>query len=109
MKTRVLKGGIAALALVALGSPMMASASPATIDIAGVRVSFADLDIHDAAGAEELYGRLKRATEVACQLEPVSESGSIERTTESRACFDRTLDRSVEKLASAALSRIHRG
>ena len=62
MKTRVLKSGIAALALVALGTPMTASASPDTVDIAGVRVSFADLNIHNTAGRR--LGRLKRATEV---------------------------------------------
>ncbi len=109
MKTRVLKSGIAALALAALSTPMTASASPDAIDIAGVRVSFADLNIHNDAGAQELYGRLKRATEVACQLETLTESGSIERLKESKACFDLTLNRSVDKLASPALKRIHRG
>ncbi len=109
MKTRVLKSGMAALALVALGTPMTSWASPDTVDIAGVRVSFADLNIHNDAGAQELYGRIKRATEVACQLETLTESGSIERLQASRTCFDKTLNRTVDKLASPALERIHRG
>ena len=110
MKMRFSRNVLAALVLAVLSAPLAVSAaSPDAIDIAGVRVTFADLDIYDEAGAEVLYTRLKRATAKACDVQSLLERGSIERLVDAEACYEETLARSVEKLGSDALTRVHTG
>lgn len=110
MMNRLRTNGIAVLVAVGLSSPLMASAaSPDTIEIAGVRVSFADLNIHDEAGAQVLYSRLKHASAKACDVQSLVEAGSLKRVVNSKSCYSSKLARSVAKVGSEALTRIHTG
>ena len=57
--------------LVALGLPLTAyAAAPSHFDDVSVKVSYADLNIDNAAGAKVLYSRLRDAAEQVCGLGP---------------------------------------
>lgn len=105
-KTNVL--GTVALIVFGLGASASAiAASPSQFDSAAVSVSFADLNIQNAAGAKVLYGRLQQASEAVCNVESYRELGSLSRLAEVKACYAETLDEAVAKIDSAALAEIH--
>lgn len=106
MKT--LRKGI--IALTALAIPVCALASsPVEVDGDHVKVTFADLDIHAEAGAKVLYSRLRQASKAACDVQPLTKLGSIERTAAAKECYVETLDRFVSRIDSDALKDIHAG
>ena len=83
------------------------AAAPSQIDDASIKVSYADLNIHSEAGARVLYTRLKRATEEVCGIQDHVINGSLAATLRARTCFEKTLEASVRKIDSDALSKIH--
>ena len=85
------------------------AAAPSQIDDASIKVSYADLNIQSEAGARVLYTRLKRASEEVCGIQTHVINGSLAATLRARACFDETLEASVRKIDSDALSKIHSG
>ena len=90
----------AVLALVAIVAPATAyAASPSQLETVSVKVSYSDLNIHSAAGAQVLYGRLKRASKQACNLDPASTAGLSERSR-AKACYRDTLDKAVAGIDS---------
>ena len=72
-----------------------------------VKVSYEDLNINSEAGARVLYSRLKRASEKVCNVESLTEHGSIERVRDARLCYREVLSSAVENIDSDALTRIH--
>ena len=85
------------------------AAAPSQINDASVKVSYADLNIQSEAGARVLYTRLKRATEEVCGIQTHVINGSLAATLRARTCFEETLEASVKKIDSDALSKIHSG
>ena len=101
---------VSLLAAAAVSAPAIGSAAaPTQFDDASVTVSYADLDIHSKAGARVLYMRLKRASETVCGIQSHIINGSLTRTLKARECFRETLEASVEKIGSDALTEIHTG
>ncbi len=106
MKTAVLK---AATGLI-LGAGFLASAvaaPPSLYEEVAVKVNYADLNIHNEAGARILYRRLKSATEEACGLERYNRSRSMSQFNSARECYKETLTQAVNKIDSEALKDIH--
>lgn len=102
------KTGIALLIAFGITLPAAASAGgPGQAEDTSIKVSYEDLNIDSAAGARVLYARLKRASERACNVESLSEHGSIERALDAKACYDEVLSNAVENVGSDALTRIH--
>ena len=97
-----------AIAISVLAIPMTAiGASPSQFEDVSVKVSFADLDIHTDAGAKALYSRLKRASEVACDVDSYMRSG-LSVYQKARACYEEALDDAVASINSDALQQIHK-
>ena len=96
------------LAIIAVPA-IAAAAAPTQIEDASIKVSYADLNIQSEAGARVLYTRLKRATEEVCGIQTHVINGSLAETLHARTCYRETLEASVEKIDSDALSRIHSG
>ncbi len=100
--------GIAALIVLGLSiSATAIAASPSQFDESSISVSFADLNIQNAAGAKVLYGRLQQASKSVCNVESFRELGSLARVAQVESCYVETLDEAVAKIDSAALQAIH--
>ena len=104
------KTGISLLIAVAIALPAAALAgAPDQAADNSIKVSYADLNIQSEAGARVLYARLKRASEKACNVESLSELGSVDRARNARVCYDEVLSNAVENIDSDALTRMHVG
>jgi UrcA family protein len=102
------KTGIALLVAVGITVPAVASAAdPSEDEETSVKVSYADLNIDSEAGARVLYSRLKRASQRACNVESLTEHGSVDRARDAKACYEEVLSAAVANIDSAALSKIH--
>lgn len=104
----VVKGLITAVAIFAISAPAAASlgTDKAQEDNA-VRVSYADLNLENAAGAQVLYSRLQRASKQACGVESYRNAGSIGIKADMQRCYRETLTASVQKIDSEELTKIH--
>ena len=108
MKANILK---AATALV-LGAGFLASAvaaPPALYDQVAVKVQYADLNIHNEAGARVLYERLKSAAEEVCGLDGYQRDRFLSRFKTAKECYADTLTQAVNRIDSDALKDIHSG
>jgi UrcA family protein len=102
------KTGISLLIAVGLALPAVVSAGePGQVEDTSIKVSYEDLNINSEAGARVLYSRLKRASQKACNVESLSEHGSIERVRDAKLCYHEVLSGAVENIDSDALTRIH--
>jgi len=72
-----------------------------------VKVSYADLNINNEAGARVLYSRLQQASREVCGVRPFVEHGSVEAVSEARRCYNDALESAVSKIGSEMLSEIH--
>jgi UrcA family protein len=70
-----------------------------------VAVSYADLDLTEAAGARTLYARLKSAARKVCGPEP--SASDLRRTAVYEACYDRALGKAVNGVDSQRLRALH--
>jgi UrcA family protein len=108
MRKISLKTGISLLIAVGIALPVVASAGePGQAEDTSIKVSYEDLNINSEAGVRVLYSRLKRASEKACNVESLSEHGSIERVRAAKLCYHEVLSSAVENIDSDALTRIH--
>lgn len=85
------------------------AATPSHIDDAAVRVSYADLNINNAAGAEVLYARLQRASQEVCGIGPGLDMRSLSETRKARVCYEKSLTAAVNRIDSDALTELHNG
>lgn len=100
--------GLVIAASIALALPVVASgASPSHIDDAAVKVSYADLNIENAAGAKILYARLQRASQEVCGIGSHTVVRSLTETRKARACYEEALATAVERVDSDTLKDIH--
>ena len=101
--------GIAALVVFGLGASVSAvAATQRQLDDGNIAVSFADLNIQNAAGAKVLYSRLQRAAESACNLASYYELGSLTLYAKAKRCYAEKLDGLVARIESEALQEIHK-
>lgn len=100
--------GISLLIAIGIALPAVASAGgPDQAEDTSIKVSYEDLNIDSEAGARALYSRLKRASAKACNVESLSEHGSIERVRDAKLCYHEVLSGAVENIDSDALTKIH--
>ena len=107
-ESKLYKGIVAAIVVVALGAPAIASADAKT-DLRGVsvKVAYGDLNLEKEAGAEAMYRRLKNASKQACDVRSLQVAGSVKRYNESQQCYRKTLDAAVAKLGKDLVTEIH--
>ena len=70
-----------------------------------VRVSYADLDIADAAGARTLYARIKSAAREACGPEPAVLD--LRDAAGYNACYEQAVAKAVNRVGSEQLQALH--
>lgn len=99
---------IAAIFVLGLALPMAGlAASPSHIDSAAVKVSYADLNIANEAGAKVLYARLQRASEEVCGIGSHAVVRSLTEIRKARACYEKTLATAVNRIDSDVLTSVH--
>ena len=103
---KTIVAGASALALAVIAVPAVA-ATPSSLDVERVSVSFADLNIDNEAGARALYGRLQQASASVCNMDSFRELGSLAAVAKAEACYSDTLDAAVAKIGSDTLRKIH--
>ena len=104
--------GLSIAAIIASGLvlPVVGSAAtPSHIDDAAVRVSYADLNINNAAGAEVLYTRLQRASQEVCGIGSGLDVRSLSETRKARVCYEKALTAAVNRIDSDVLTELHNG
>jgi UrcA family protein len=108
MKKSVLaRIGITAAAVLAVSIPAVSSASLESASSEEVRLSvnYADINLDSAAGVDRLYRRLKSAASSACGPTSRREAGSLEQISNNRICAVQLLDRAIQKVDNAELSK----
>jgi UrcA family protein len=95
------RAGIAALALSACLVAYNASAQPNA-----QTVSFADLDLSKAAGAQTLYKRIKAAARNVCG--PSDNYTFVTPSAAFRKCYDKAIADAVAQIDRPSLTALHR-
>ncbi len=100
-----------AFAVLVLGIPAIASATPhnSSVEEATVRVSYADLNLSNEAGLLTLYSRLQGASDVVCGPRSLVEAGSLAQLAKNKSCYRNALSKAVAKINNAELNEIHAG
>jgi UrcA family protein len=106
-RSRFYLAGLAALSL-ASASPFTQAAPPGLFDAApSIKVSYADLDLTKAAGADTLYKRIQRAARMVCR--DSASPFEIGRGRKFRKCYEAALDTAVSDVSSPLLTARHDG
>ena len=92
-ESKLIKGLLATIIVVALGAPAIASAD-AKSDLAGVsvKVSYADLNLEKQEGAKALYRRLQQASRQACDVRGFQNAGSAKRIADTNSLVNLSAD-----------------
>lgn len=94
--------------IVALALPLTVyAAAPSHIDDVSVKVSYADLNIDNAAGAKMLYSRLRNAAEQVCGVGSHMKLGSLAAKVRAKECYKESLDKAIAEIDHEQLSRLH--
>ncbi len=105
-QTRMFATLIATLATAGIASTAQAGdAAKPSARYGDVVVQYSDLDLNSAAGNKVLYARLSAAAERACGNEPSARE--LKRQVQYRACYDKALNRAVDKIGSRELQALH--
>jgi len=107
-ESKLIKGVITAVAVVTFCLPAIASADSG-IKGKSEKVSFSDLNVSKQEGAEQLYSRIQQASKRVCDVEPLSVSRSVKELSQSMRCYRQTVNATVAKIDSGALTAIHEG
>jgi UrcA family protein len=95
--------GVATLAALACASASDATSSRVSAD--SVAVSYSDLNLNTANGAETLYGRLDAAAKTVCGRN--DDLRNLERQAQVNACRAEALGNAVEKVDARLLTAIY--
>jgi UrcA family protein len=101
---------LAGMLLLGIGSGLSPAAQAGDMPHHGqvtrsVKVSYADLDIADAAGARTLYARIKAAAREACGPEPARLD--LRDTAGYNACHEQAVAQAVNRVGSDQLHALH--
>ena len=107
-KSKLFKGILPAIIIIALGAPTYATADVSS-DLHGisVTVSYADLNLDQYDDAETFYRHLELASKQACDVQGWREAGSLSRFAEGRQCYRETLSGAVTEINNDQLTQIH--
>ena len=107
-ESKMFRGLLAIIIVVALGAPTFASTgAKSEAQRVSVKVSYADLNLERQAGAKVLYQRLQNASNQACGLRKLKVERSLNRISEARQCYRETLSAAVEKVDNELVTQIH--
>jgi UrcA family protein len=106
-ESKIVKGVIATVAVIAFSLPAIASA--AELKGRSEKVSYTDLNVEKESGATALYRRLQLASKRVCGVESIKNAGGIRAVSEQRRCFRDTMDQAVAEINNATLTNIHEG
>lgn len=106
-ESKLIKGVVATVAVIAFSVPAVSSASE--LKGRAEKVTYADLNPDKETGAEILYRRLQQASKRVCGVESIKNAGGIRAVSEQRRCYHDTLDEAVAKINNATLTKIHEG
>ncbi len=103
----MLKALIAAIVIMALGTPVTLSADDqSAVKGKTVKVTYADLNLQKQEGAKILYRRLERASKQVCELSKKYQ-GIPGHMRNARQCYKLTLTDAVEEIDNELLTQIH--
>ena len=107
-ESKLFKGLLATIIVVALGAPAFASAD-AKSELKGVsiKVSYDDLNLEKQEGAKALYRRLKQASRQACDYRGMKVAGSLKRMTQTKQCYRETLTEAIVELNNELVTELH--
>jgi UrcA family protein len=100
---RLTRAGIAAFAVSAC--LIAYNAAAADVQVKTQRVSYADLDLSKAAGAQTLYKRIKAAARHVCG--PVDQYTFVTPPSTFRACFQQAVADAVAQVDRPSLTALH--
>jgi UrcA family protein len=104
-KQAVFFAGMFSISMMALAwAPLVHGASPE--EAPSRHVSYADLNIDSASGAEALYVRIRYAARAVCSQ---YESEQLDRRSVWQSCVSKSVDAAVAKINNRMLSSIHNG
>jgi UrcA family protein len=107
-ESKLYKGLLATIVVVALGAPAIASAdAKSNFQGVSVKVSYADLNLEKQEGAKALYRRLQQASKQACDVRSLREEGSMARLGKKRQCYSEVLSTAVDRLDNELVTQIH--
>lgn len=106
-ESKLVRGTIAILAVLAFSVPAIASAGGEQLVGKSEKVSYADLNIDKDSGAQALYRRLQQASKRVCGVESIKISGSVRAVMEQQRCYRNALDEAVAKIDNTALTEVH--
>ena len=107
-ESKLFKSLLAAIIVVALGAPAVASADAKSgLKGVAVKVSYADLNLEKQEGAKALYRRLQQASKQACGYRGLKISGSLRQMVETQQCYREALSVAVENLDNELVTEIH--
>ena len=102
-KSAIISGAfIASLSLLA---PQLAMAEEPIVQ--SIKVSYADLNASNPAGAKLLYARIRWAARKVCTLD--GEVGHVAQSRERARCVQRAVDQAVMTVNSPVLVAMYRG
>jgi len=106
-ESKLIKGVVATVAVIAFAVPAVSSASE--VKGRAVKVTYTDLNVDKESGAETLYRRLQQASKRVCGVESIKTAGGIQELKEQRRCYEDALDEAVARINNPILTRIHEG
>ncbi len=106
-ESKLYKGLMATIIIVALGAPVIASADTGSeLKGTAVKVSYADLNLEKQEGAKALYRRLQQASRRACGR-GLNAKDRMKYLRDVQQCYREALSATVQKLDSELVTQIH--
>jgi UrcA family protein len=97
---------LTSIAAIATSHPAIARSAGSDFDAMSLRVSYADLNLDSAAGAETMLRRVHNAALSICGDEP---SAPLERVMVYRSCVRATVNRAVATLGNPRVAEMNGG
>ena len=106
-ESKIVKGVIATVAVIAFSVPAIAAADE--LKGRSEKVVYSDLNVVKESGAQALYSRLQRASKRVCGVESYKNAGGIRIMSEQRDCFRNAMNEAVAQINNPTLTAIHEG
>ncbi len=107
-ESKLYKGLMATIIIVALGAPVIASADAGSeLKGTAVKVSYADLNLEKQQGAKALYQRLQQASRRACGFRSLDGKASVRTLRDAQQCYREALSEAVAEIGNELLTEVH--
>jgi len=95
---------IALIFAVSAGTSTLLNAKLQDVEIKSLTLSFADLNLRDAADQQTLQERLQRAAKEVCETR---KARTAEQIRNSRECYENALDDALAEIGNSGLVALH--